>query len=262
MNNVKLWLAAILGAFCLSGCDKAKDALEDEFEIVIPASSNQPGIGNTDGEPEGTTWVLPEGVRIVRRPGHRFDPSPDKLYGASNSFYADISFVNERPGGGTVNVEFPPGLVVVSTEEGRFQNGLNIDRFVVPVPPTINGTGGRDTTTIYLGVACLNAHKAFPWEENSAGDIRDYPIGRDMYNKYIVTTDASLLKLLEECRNYPRLRLTRHWNPRDTYEPGYEEPEWQKIYSSIGELVWAITDAAGVTRGQLKNLRESLKSYR
>lgn len=261
MKFLQYWLLAIGGMLCLTGCDKSPDN-KDDFEIVIAPSSNQPGIGGTDGDPVGNAWVLPDGIRIVRRPHYRFNPSPDKLYGASNSFYADISFVNERVGGGTVNVEFPAGLIVVSTEEGRLQNGLNITRFMVPVPPTINGGGGRDTTTIYLGVACLNERRGFPWEENFDADTRNYPIGRDMYNQYVVTTDPSLLKLLEEFRDLPGLRLTRHRNPWDVFAEDYIEPEWQKIYSKIGDAVWAVTDRYGVTRKQLNCLRNALKAYR
>lgn len=246
-----------------AGEDVRPDVINGD-SLVIASSREQPGLGDSDEDPLGTAWELPEGIRIVRRPHHPFDPSIEKLFGSTNFFYVDVSFVNDRmPGTPPVDVVFPAGLVVISTIEGRFQNGLSIERFVVPVPPTTRaGGGGKDTTTIYVGVSCLNEGMAMPWEENSDDDVFHYPIGKDMYNRYTVTTDPNLLKLLEVLKDKPGLRLTRHWDPSLIFDEDYVSPPWMRIYHEITDMIWKVTNGHGISRNELDEFIRQLEAYK
>src|SRR5690606_22076189 len=104
--------------------------------IVGASSKGQPGIGTSYALPHGTPLSLPEGIRIVERRHHPFDPDLQKLYAHVNFFYVDVNLVNDRmPGTPPVTVEFPPGLVVVSMDHDK-QNGISVSKYLVQVPPT------------------------------------------------------------------------------------------------------------------------------
>ncbi|GAA4432445.1 hypothetical protein GCM10023091_04530 [Ravibacter arvi] len=251
----------ILAAFisCRDNNDPLKDG--NDWDIVIPSSQHAPGIGNTDGPHQGTPWELPDGIELVRRPGKSFDPNPQMLYGSLNTFYADVSFVNHLDV--SVSILIPAGLIWVFNREGRTQDGLLTSTVKVDVPPTFSDEkSDTDTTTIYLGLGCLNYSKAFPWEENQEEDTRDYPIGKDMYKPGVVTSDPNLRKLLDLLKDYPGLGLTRHYNPQEMFEPDYKPESWREIYMLIQGALWDITDNNGLTRKSYRELSEALKSYR
>jgi len=258
---------ALIGLL-LIGC--AKDGESDlpdplaegsDWDIVIPSSKDQPGIGNTDGLPGGTPWELPEGIAVVARPDKPFDPNPGLLYGNLNTFYADVNFVNDR--NVTITVEIPGGLICLFKHEGRTQNGLLTSSVRVQVPPTYpDGKTPSDTTTVYLGLGCLNYSMAFPWEENQQWDTQDYPIGKDMYEPGVVTTDPNIVKLLDLLKGYPKLRLTQHYNPQEMFDEDYKVPEWRVIYTLIQAALWEITDGPGLTRKDYRELVEALEPYK
>jgi len=252
----------------LTGCGQEEevvlpDPLEEgnDWDIVISPTKDQPGIGDTLGVPVGMRWQLPEGVEVVSRPTKPFDPDPSLLYGSMNTFYADLSFVNHR--NVTVSVEVPGGLICVFKREGRTQNGLLTSTVRIQVPPSyVDVSTMADTTTVYLGLACLNYTMAFPWEENQEWDTKDYPIGKDMYEATVVTTDPSIRRLLILLEEYPGLKLLRHHNPWDALDEDYQTPEWQVIYGMIQDALWQITDGPGLTRGDYRRLVAALEPYR
>lgn len=232
----------------------------DDDKIAIPASKNGPGLGDNDEVPLGNILTLPQGIRIVKRPHKRFDPSMEKLYAHVNTFYVDINLVNDRmPGTPPVYVEFPPGLIGVSMDHDK-QNGLSIEKYIIPVPPTERIGGGRDTTTIYVGMLCLNKTRSMPWYDNDEEEQR-FPISRNNYEQFVVTTNPNLLRLLEEVKNKPKLRVTQHWDPIEAHEPDYVLPEWMKIYDHINEMAWKITDGWGITNKDLREFRKALKTF-
>lgn len=251
----------ILAAFtsCRNGDDLLKDG--NDWDIVISSSQHVPGIGNTDGPHQGTPWELPEGVELVQRPGMPFDPNPQLLFGSLNTFYADLSFVNHL--NVKIKIHFPAGLICLFDKEGRTQDGLLTSAVTVDLPAASSfRKSGPDTTTIYLGLGCLNHSKAFPWEENQEPDTRDYPIGKGMYKPVVVTSDPNLRKFLDLLKDYPGLRLTRHYNPQEMFDPEYEPEPWRKIYMTIQGALWDITDGDGLSRQSHRELLEALKPYR
>ena len=144
------------------------------------------------------------------------------------------------------------------------QSGLLITKEVITVPPTSRpGSRVKDTTTIYLGMACLNEHKGLPWEENVEEDTRDYPIGKGMHTVGGVTTDKSLQQLPALFAGKPKLKVKQHYNPQDGFDPDNENnfPGGMEIYSDIQKVIWKITDEEGITKGELEKLKSKLKDY-
>ncbi|WP_293301251.1 hypothetical protein [Pedobacter sp. UBA4863] len=260
-----LFKLSVFSLLLLSACSKKGDDLEaydpDDDKIIIASSKDRPGLGESDEMPLGTPLHLPEGIRIVERKHYKFDPNIEKLYAHVNYFYVDVNLVNDRmPGTPPVYVEFPAGLIGVSMDHDK-QNGLSIERYLIPVPPTERIGGGRDTTTIYIGMACLNKSRSMPWYDNQ-GEEMNYPISRNNFQQFVVTTDVNLLKFLEVVKNKPQLRVKQHWDPVAAHEPDYITPEWLKIYGDIDNMIWDITDGYGVKQKEIKALKRKLDNYR
>lgn len=262
------WMYYTVAIWLTVGCSKGEgpgvpDPLEEgnDWDIVIPSSKDKPGLGDTDGLPAGVPWQLPEGIAVVARPDKPFNPDLGLLHGSLNTFYADVNFINN--GNVTVAVEIPGGLICLFKREGRTQHGLLTSTVRVQVPPTYaDGSRPADTTTVYLGLGCLNYSMAFPWEENQQWDTQDYPIGKDMYEPTVVTTDPNISKLLDLLKDYSKLRLTQHYNPQEMFDEEYETPEWRVIYTLVQGALWEITDGPGLTRKDYRELVEALQPYK
>ncbi len=264
-----LWLAILtsLHLKAQSPQDMVKKNLDD-LKIVIPGITKEPGLGGNEGTPEGTPFQLPRGMRFVQRPNKPFDPSLKLLHGNANTFYADVNIEINRDSvntGAPTLITFEPALIMLNMAPSRYQNGMLMDRVRITIPPTGIGPGGlRDTITVYIGLVCLNKSLALPWEENvqDTDDVKDYPIGKGKYRPGMITNHKGLLQLAALLAQYPKLKLTRHWNPQLMYQDGYEEPQWNKIYSLIQEMVWKVTDGPGITRGELASFKEELAPYK
>ncbi len=251
MNHLRLGIVLMA---MLWGCSKDLRILDEEdlpFDSISPVK-NEPGFGETDGEHQGTPFTLPAGVRLVDRPHHRFDPDIEKLYGKINTFYVDIHLVRDSTWKGE-SVVFPPGLILTSQGEGRIQHGLLIGRELIPVPYYRQGTS-NDTLTYYLGVACINAKKAFPWEDNFEDDVKEYVIGKGMYKPTVITQNPQILQFLSLFEDKEHLKVTQHINPWDQFNEGYVRPSWQIKYDVIQEMLWKITDEKGLTKRDLSEL--------
>lgn len=240
---------------------------KEALEIVIPPVTNEPGLGNNEGGLQGIPVKLPPGIRIVQRPHKPFDPDPQLLYGVANTFYVDISYVYDDSAamGNPVPAYLPAGTMFGCVQENSMQNGIMLSRMPFELKPRL-GPGGkkRDTVTVYVGVACLNEHRALPWEENvqKTPDVRDYPIAKGMYTMGPVTSHQGLRMLADLLDQYPKLRLKQHYNPQAQFEEGYVGARWQVIYGMIQEMVWKVTDGPGITRGELEHYKEELAPYK
>lgn len=252
-----------LSLILLLSCGKNEEELpvQDDDRIVIPSSNGNPGLGNSTEDPLGAALGLPSGIRIVKRPNRPFDPDIRKLYAHTNFFYVDLNFVNDRmPGSPPVTVELPPGLIGVSTIHDK-QNGVSIEKYLIVVPPTERYGHGRDTTTVYIGMACINKGRSMPWYDNEGEEMR-FPISRNNYERFIVTSDPGLLKLIDMLKGHPGLKVTRHWDPVAAHEEDYIVPDWMKVHNLIQENIWKLTDGHGMTVRDVKELKEKLKDYR
>lgn len=241
-------------------CNKGKEPSPEQEELQfdnIGSVSHLPGFGNSDELPEGTPFELPKGLKFVNRPHHPFDPDIIKLKGNINTFYMDVNIVADDTwkGGGVV---FPEGLIVLNTALSRIQNGMLMDRDSIDIPP-YDPKESKDTSTYYLGVACMNAGKGIPWADNFGTDDRNYPVAKGMHKPYVVTTNPEVLKFLSLLKGKEHLRLTRHYNPRDLFREDYVEPEWMKPYTVIQEMFWKMTDGAGLAKSDLEELMEAIR---
>ncbi|MGX5820985.1 hypothetical protein ACWKWU_22500 [Chitinophaga lutea] len=248
----KLLFAVCVTLAACSGKNNGPGGGELPFTSIEKASS-QAGIGLNEGTPPGTPFTLPAGLKFVTRKGRPFDPDLSKLHGNMNTFYADIHIYNEKPEKDTV--EFPPGLTFVDINPSKIQNGILMDRVYFVV-------NGLDTTTVNIGLGCLNEHFAQPWSDNQDADTKDYPIGKGMYAVGNVTNDPGLLKLISMVKELPKLRVKQHYNPYELFEEDYVEPEWMKVYSVMQEMLWKITDGYGMSEDDILELNRVLKPYR
>lgn len=263
MNRITLLVCLLMAMACQGPAQSPADMVKknlDDLTIAIPGVKNEPGLGENEGEPEGTELKLPPGIRIVQRPHHPFDPDIRKLYGIVNTFYADISFVIDKDVK-TDTLHLPPGAIMVFNETGKTQHGIILGHITIDMDSLPKRL---DTATIYVGLACLNEHWGLPWEENTqrTPDVRDYPIGKGMYRPGKVTTHKGLRMLAELLDQYPKLKLTHHYNPQLQFEEGYQAPEWNKIYATIQEMVWKVTDGPGIMKGELESYKEKLAPYK
>ncbi len=181
---------------------------DDDGRGGNPPPSNQfdagvnvfrPGLGEDEGEPQGTAFSLPTGVSYAgtirgaaELSGECENASTDPR---GSGAYVRVCVPLRNDTGVSMEVEFPPGLIVVATSEGRNQNGLLIERSIITVPPTPPGPGGRDDAgtpdggveenafIVPLYMYCLNE------ERDPSSPYITYAVGP-------VTTDDALQELL------------------------------------------------------------------
>jgi len=255
MKKQIAYISCLVTVLSLGSCKKNNGPEEQDslpFDKIGSVKSS-PGFGKTPGIPIGKPFVLPKGLKLVSRNHHPFDPDIKKLFGNMDTFYADVNLVVDSTWGGGY-VEFPPALVMLSASPSRYQNGMFMDRIRITIPPYGTGGGGNDTTTVYLGLTCMNASMALPWEENSEPDTRNYAIGKGKYIPSVVCTEPEILKFLSLLENRPNLKLTRHENPWDALEEDYVVPEWRIPYEAIQKAFWKITDEDGMTEADIREL--------
>ena len=252
----KIILPALL--LCLAiACKKDSGEDENPYSFVIGSSADKAGFGETPGVPAGEDLVLPKGIRLVERPNKRFDPNLDNLYGINNAFYVELNFVNDSTTGGGKWVDIPRGFCMLQIEPG-IQNGAFMGRVRINVPPKGAGPGGRnDTTTIYLGMACLNSIRLVPWAavENDP-DAEMYPICKGMFQPGKVMIDPNFNKLMDILDNYD-LRLKHHYTVPQ--RRNHEKPPGQDIYDDLQDLVWGITDGKGIMKIDLDEFLKKIE---
>ncbi|MFD1771182.1 hypothetical protein [Sphingobacterium suaedae] len=257
IQNYLRLIAALFLIHFLTGCEQDSVSKEPDLPFDhIGSVQSVPGFGKQEGPPKGIPFELPNGLKLVSRNSFPFDPSVEKLFGNMNTFYVDINIVPDETWGGGF-VEFPPGLVMLPTTPGGIQNGMLMDRVRIPVPKKTHKSSG-DTTTFYLGVACMNASKGFPWEDNFTEDTKNYVIGKGMYKPTVITTEPEVLKFISLLADRPGLKLTRHHNPWDAFDENYVEPDWMKPYTAVQLAFWKMTDGHGLLAADLQELLDVL----
>ncbi|MBZ4417740.1 hypothetical protein [Myxococcus sp. RHSTA-1-4] len=152
----------------------------------------RPGMGEDEGEPRGKPLNLPAGIVISGDLYGANDITDDcgkQEPGNGSGEYVRVCVPLRNTTGGPIQVEFPPGLTLITRSEG-YQNGLLVERVVVEVPPTPGGPGGLpdggpdpDAYVVPLFTYCLN-------EERTPSDTgTPYKLGN-------VTDDAAITELL------------------------------------------------------------------
>lgn len=173
-----------------------------------------------------------------------------------NTFYSDLHIVRTNIDTSFYTIKMPAGLIFVNRTGSRVQSGILTKEINVPV----SGCQG-DTSTVYIGLACITEAMGLPWADNTYDDTRNYPIAKNMHTPMVITNDPNLLAILDILKDKPGLTLTRHYNPFDALADDYVMPDWLKIHDQIQQVIWSVTDGHGVTRKERDALVDALKAY-
>lgn len=227
----------------------------DLFDIHHLAA---PGIGPDTAKPYNRPVDTWPGVKLVRRPNKPFNPDINLLHGNTNTFYVDVNLVNTNTT--AKEHKFPAGTMFVSfartTDRRRYQNGMLMQEVTVTVPPT---GPQKDTMTIYLGLSSINLNAPSPLGVKPGHP--EYPIALDMYEIHDWTTYNPLLDFAEYLTHFPKLKLTKHYDPAELMKSVNDRPEWLRPYGWIQEAMYQITDGDGLSVSEQTELTKKLKPY-
>ncbi|MCF1715278.1 hypothetical protein L0U88_11630 [Flavihumibacter sp. RY-1] len=193
-----------------------------------------PGLGEMPGEPEGTQFNLPAGVRLIGEIEGQEDGSSsrDCLFdGQGFNVMVKMKLKRDSSVSGPLTVEFPPGLVITSTAEG-FQHGLLVERMVVTIPPIQPGSGGNECQVSLL-LFCLNSAK------RTSDATARYKFGP--------VTSSKLLKDL----------INRLKGKKINYREFADgDPVWFENQEKIQDAIWQLTDGNGLREKDIQYLNE------
>ena len=193
-----------------------------------------PGLGEMPGEPEGTQFKLPAGVRLVGEIEGQEDGSSSRdcvFDGPGFNVIVKMKLKRDSSVSGPLTVEFPPGLIITSAAEG-FQHGLLVERILVTIPPIQPGSGG-DECQVSLLLFCLNSAR------RTSDATARYKFGP-------VTSS----KLLKDFIN--RLK-GKKINYRE-FADG--DPVWFENQEKIQDAIWQLTDGKGLREKDIQYLNE------
>ena len=238
MISIRLskWMLLLVLASCLvasHGCkkdDTEKMGTDDGQETP----GRIPGLGDMPGEPEGNQFNLPAGVRLIGEIEGQEDGSSSRdcvFDGPGFNVMVKMKLKRDSTVSGPLTVEFPPGLVIVSTAEG-FQHGLLVERIVVTIPPIQPGPGG-DECQVSLLLFCLNSAK------RTSDATARYKFGP-------VTSSKLLKDLINRLKG-------KKINYRE-FEDG--DPFWFENQEKIQDAIWQLTDGNGLREQDIQYLNE------
>ncbi|MBC7892837.1 MAG: hypothetical protein H7Y12_11525 [Sphingobacteriaceae bacterium] len=149
------FFSSLLLLSLLTACKPTSSVEPDQNETPAPESA-APGFGTSKSRPEGTPFVFPAGISLVKKPSADADcwsetRKTKKIRGSGGAvaFCLTFSNTNAYP----VRVELPPGLIWVAEEsliDQEFsQNGVLLKTVTVLVP-------AHAVETTWLVAYCLN----------------------------------------------------------------------------------------------------------
>lgn len=228
-----LYLALCTYLIAPAGCKK-EDAEQVGTGDGQETPGKIPGLGEMPGEPEGTQFKLPAGVRLVGEIEGQEDGSSSRdcvFDGQGFNVMVKMKLKRDSSVSGPLTVEFPPGLVIVSTAEG-FQHGLLVERIVVTIPPIQPGPGG-DECQVSLLLFCLNSAR------RTSDATARYKFGP-------VTSSKLLQDIIKSLRG-------KKINYRE-FEDG--DPVWFENQEKIQTAIWQLTDGRGLRETDIQYLNE------
>jgi hypothetical protein len=220
-----------------------KPEAETETEWVEDMPGEIPGLGNTRGEPTGTSFKLPDGVEIAGRIMGGYDPANYKSFGKRDPELirktiqtradGDIIGVDTTVGSGMLHVQifiplknttsqdilvtFPAGLILKSVT-GACQNGLLLKKTTVNVP-------ARGFCGVLLIMYCGN-------EDLSQSLTTE---------EYVFTVVSNSSPIMDLCERVKNKRINTEEYPLGQY--GYTDSEQYHDYVlQLQYIVWNLTD--------------------
>lgn len=224
--KIQFVLSLLISICFIAACKKEDAKFEGEKAGQIP------GLGNMSGNPEGTQFLLPSGVRLKGDVvGQEDGPSSRDCIFDGQGFFVTVKITLQRDSSSTspVDVVFPPGLIITSASEG-FQHGLLVERVVVTIPPVQPGPGGNECQVSLL-LFCLNSGKS-PSDATAKyklGPISSSPLIKDF-----------IKKLSGKKINYRDFETT--------------DPTWFENQERLQEALWSITNGDGLTEQDKENI--------
>jgi len=240
MRHLPRFLPGVTGltlslSLLLFACSKESDKEDDPMpEFPGETAGEIPGFGEAGGEPQGIQFRLPDGVELVEqlRGNENGRSNDDCVYdGQGNNVLVKIKLRRTMPGGSPIRVEFPAGLVIVSTSEGRNQNGLLIEKMIVELPPMVQGgAGSRCDLTMLL--TCANE------ERDPSSNYHTYKFGP-------VTNSAMIKDLIR--------RLSGKKISYSDYTSAQEQQRLEAMYA-VQQALYSLTDRTGYNPGVLAEI--------
>jgi hypothetical protein len=166
MGVKRLFLTQTLLLFAVGwlGLVACRPAVEPDPQEDNPteSASSAPGFGASKARPEGTPFVFPTGISLVKKPGFDGDclfqaRKEKKIRGAGGVVALCLQFsnANDQP----VRVQLPPGLIWVAEKneilQDISQNGILVKTVTVLVP-------AHATELVWLTLCCLNFDRSGP----------------------------------------------------------------------------------------------------
>jgi hypothetical protein len=223
----RILLNVLMLAAIIVSCSKNKDDKPSETAGHIP------GMGETPGHPQGTEFSFPAGIhQIGDIVGNEDDPgNADCVYDGQGR-YVTVKIELKKDSGINMPTEvvFPPGLVIVSTEES-FQHGILVDSVVVPIPPTPPGPGGSKRCQVTLMMLCVNEHRA--------------PSSRFIKYQLGPVTNSPLIKDLVQRVANKKINYSNYAGDDHAYE---------QTMDVVQHALWHITDGEGLTEDDIADL--------
>jgi len=219
MQTIKTLLvfSLIIGILVFQpGCKKDKSPDDD----IKEQPGHIPGMGNNKNAPEGALFQLPKGVSLVGAiKGYDLYPTTQDacvMDGTGRHVMVKMTLQNDSIGAPRT-VEFPPGLVIVSTSEG-FQSGLLVEKVVVELPPRQPGPGAPPKCIVRLMLSCVNQSL------NPSEDFATYKLGP--------VTSSPLIKDLIKKLSGKKLRYSQY----------ADKDQWEDVEEIVQKAVYALTE--------------------
>lgn len=197
------------------GCS-SDNSTSDDDDDETPDYVSAKGFGDSEEEPEGTPFILPEGITLeniyVRNHFDETDCDGKHLEGPrGRETLVPLCLVFRNNTNNPINVELPPGLIVVS-ENTKAQNGILIEKMNLEIP-------AEQDLYAPIRAHCLNDSRTIP----GMGSDYKYKIGP-------ITKYQPMLDLFDKLKT--KKLITEDQNQNAT------------ITAKVQGLVWNLTHRA------------------
>lgn len=249
-------LLSLVLAFAISSC--SKDGKDDEIEIVEDLPGKIPGLGNTEGEPTGQKYSLPEGIElqgeitgyegdynttarasakkamVAKRASNlkaevAADLSPD--FSRGSGYFVRLGIKLKNSTSSTKKLELPAGLIIKS-RTGDYQNGVLLKKVSIDIP-------ANKTIYLDLHMYCGNESKYASSET-------------EKYDFAVISNSSSLHDLINRLKN-------KKINIEQYFKNNQVDQNYNAITGKLQDILWTITDTEkGLQEDDIKYINEYL----
>ena len=208
LSLMHLFIVSLL-SITLFSCSKDDDADPEELKKEV---GNLPGLGETGGTPQGTTFSLPDGITVTG--DVTGDICEDATFTIGSGHYVTVCVGLRNNTEHEKTITFPAGLVLISTTDD-YQNGVVLTTETFVIPP-------KQTIRFVFHTYCGNASRS------SASSSAVYTFGP-------VTNSKLIVRLINDLKN-KKISIVDYMNGEEV------DDEYDTIASTVQSLLWMITD--------------------